>query len=760
MRKIILVLVLSLLAASALVLYENPVRIITAPVLMELLQISAQDLSAGGEQSALTTDGDGSGEAKKPRLTLSFSETGHFYDEHIEVSIAASIPESEIYYTTDGSEPTSESERYLHPLTFSAFKNPTAVVLKAVSVYGGQISKTLTHTYFLGTDIHERFDTLVFSLSTNEEYLYDYDTGIFVEGHLRDEYIAANPGRGIEPPAPANFNIRGMEGERPVYVEVFTPNGERVVAQAAGVRVSGGWSRATEQKSMRLIARNLYEPNVGKFHYNFFPDETVEYAYGQNLRKFDTLVLRNGANDRDFGMLRNEVASKLAKDAGFRVVSPYRAASVFLNGEYYGFAWLQAGLNEQYLQDLYNAPTKDFDIVGDGDSWYNTEDSELKEALISLNEYAKKDLTDDKIFAELEAILDIDNMLLYYAYETYMDNNDWPHNNLKRWRYTGPLAEGLEFSPELDGRWRFIMYDLDWTLGLYDTSPASNTFKRVLSNGSPLLAAMLKRPELLNKFVTYVCAVSELVVTEENVKNTIADLFGEAESEIDRAFAARKYSGWTSKDYVLKNHANMVNYVVSRRDLVFSYLESQFGYSGTFKIKIIGGKADFGAGIGETARFLGGLDVTLKPDLPKFTVFDHWVLNGGKIIYENEIAVSEANAVSGTVTLELVTHEELPPLAFTAARADRERNGLELINLKDETVGTTGLFLSDSADNPFLWELPELTVKPGQTIAFAGKGSADAADLFKVQMPFRVKSGKVLILSDAGGNVLDYILVP
>ncbi|MCX7727123.1 MAG: response regulator, partial [Chitinispirillaceae bacterium] len=34
-------------------------------------------------------------------------------------------------------------------------------------------------------------------------------------------------------------------------------------------------------------------------------------------------------------------------------------------------------------------------------------------------------------------LIDIDNFLHYYALELYLGNSDWPHNNLKRWRYRG-----------------------------------------------------------------------------------------------------------------------------------------------------------------------------------------------------------------------------------------------------------------------------------------------------------------------------------
>ena len=52
--------------------------------------------------------------------------------------------------------------------------------------------------------------------------------------------------------------MSGRESERDMYVEVYDSKGNQLIAQAAGGRVVGGYSRANEQKSWRLIARNEY----------------------------------------------------------------------------------------------------------------------------------------------------------------------------------------------------------------------------------------------------------------------------------------------------------------------------------------------------------------------------------------------------------------------------------------------------------------------------------------------------------------------
>jgi len=699
------------------------------------------------------------------RLLLEFSHPDHFYDEDISIEITASMPGVVIHYTMDGSEPTADSPEYTKPIFLKAYgKNEhMAVTIKAVAVLGDVVSRPFVHTYFVGTDVFERFDTLIFVLSTNDEYLYDYDTGILVEGATRDNYIRENPRAHINPPSPANFNWRGMEGERPVYIEAFEATGERVVAQAAGMRVHGGWSRAALQKSLRLIARNEYEPGLGKFHFDFFPDDTINDGFGTPLAKYDQLVLRNGANDRDFGMLRNEVGYELARMAGIQVVSPVRPAAIFLNGEYYGFAWLQVRINAQYLQDKYNAPTRDFQIVGMGERWIDTDDPVEREAVEFLHGFYDKNLRNDSVFAEFEQLVDVDQLLLYYGLQTFLGNHDWPNNNLKLWRYTGPQEEGL--APELDGRWRYIVFDLDWILGLYEDKPNVHrpSFQEMMNTRndrySYMLNTLFARSDIADKFAMVMCDIAANIVTERNVNDLINELFGASRNEIGHAFEARRYSHWVSFDSVNHNHNNMRLVARGRYEYIFQSLRDHFGWEDSmYTVEVTGAQAYIGTQISTSTRYFDHLVIPLRPALPEHTVFSHWIV-GGRTIDTPEITVSRTDAVNGVVRVELVTREELPVLMFREAFGSSERNGCVLFNPGEETISTDGMYMTNDPENPFLWALPDALVEPGRTLQFAGRGSRAPADLHSIRMGFNVRHGQRLFLCDENGEVIAHILI-
>ncbi len=474
------------------------------------------------------------GYAQALPLQLVISNEKAFSPEEARVALATNDGAA-IFYTLDGSIPNENSLPYEGQLVLSADSMGDAVVLRAVAYRGGEASDIVTQTYFLMPEVENRFDTLVFSLSTAPENLYSEERGIFV--HIEQ---------------------RGRESERDVYVEVFTPDGERVLAQAAGMRVHGNASRGMGTKSIKLIARKDYDPQRGKFTYDFFPDDyTLDGRYG-SIDKYDAIVLRNGANDRNGGVIRNELAYELARDAGFETVAPVRPAAVYLNGEYYGFAYINGVVDDNYLEKLYAAPERAFQVVGNGEVALETDDEDARIALEYINDFEYEKLGDDAVFAQLESALDVDNLLLYYALEIYMANGDWPNNNLKRWRYVGEEALETADNPALDGRWRYIMYDMDYTLGSTDEETYLYMLGNVVSGFEcgGLFSRILVRNDTTEKFMNIMCDLMYETMSVENVQLVLDRVYSQAANEISYAITHGKYDPGVSVDTIERQHAN------------------------------------------------------------------------------------------------------------------------------------------------------------------------------------------------------------
>ncbi|MCL1843801.1 MAG: CotH kinase family protein [Defluviitaleaceae bacterium] len=743
MKKIfVLAFSLVVLIGAVFLLSENPVAVGLPDEVMQ---------RGGGEDLTIAC------EYEEIPLTLEFSETGHFHESGIYVEIFASNPYAQIHYTLDGAFPTTNSAIHNAPISLNAGRGVEAVVLRAIAVYDGEVSAPLTHTYFIGDGVFERFDTLVFSLSTNPDYLFCFYEGILVYGITRQEHIRANPGQYLNPTAPANFNWRGRESERPINVEVFS-DGERVLAQAAGVRVFGSWSRGENVKSLRLIARREYSPDAGRFHYNFFPDEIIHDGFDTPLGKYNTLILRNGGNDRQHGMIRNELGSVLSRRAGFNDVTPVRAATVFINGEFFGFKWLQTRVDEHYFQEIYNTPNRDFDVVSRGEWWFRNATEEQIEALTYKNNFAFRDLTDDAEFARLNEIVDIDNLLFYYAFQIFSGNGDWPHNNLRRWRYIGEPFVGM--APELDGRWRYAIWDLDQTWGLFGQNYRRPTFQYLLiqnNDRGQLLRAIVQRQDMAERFVMIFNDIAANVINEQIVRDVIDELFAASRNELRHTVEAGLFNHWISMHTFPYHHGHILDFARRRASFINLQLSRFFDFEdnmGMFDVSVSGGEAIIGTQRGTRSRYFEHLTIPVSPVLPHLTAFDHWLVNGIRVEQEN-IYVSFADAVNGVVNLELVTRHAPPPLLIYYAGELAQSNGLVLINPTNYPVRTDDFFLSNRREELDRFPIPRATIEPGGTLELAGRGSRSPEDLFRIQMDFNVRQGRRVFLSDENGNILD-----
>lgn len=455
------------------------------------------------------TDAETEPEKEDTRISAVFSVKGGVYDkaQTLELSLPENAPDGAyIAYTDDCSEPDGKSKKYETPVTVC--DGETSVIRAACfSADGGYLGYIKTATYINAKA--DRFSTYVVSIVTEKSNLYG-KTGIIDNPHNS-----------------------GKEWERPCHVEIITPSGERVVSQDAGLRIFGGSSRGLPQKSFRLIARKdgYYDEmkynGKGSFEYPFFESRRIVAGEGagQTLGKYDRLVLRNGGNDSIQATAADPEKMTLTRDAAANYFMAETApevayqlsafAVVYLNGEYYGILDMKEDVNDDYMKNVYGLDKKSVTVIKSeldtgrhcdkhdnggqcrfDDVWFyyevdEGEDSELDEYL-AMCRAAREALSGDKAAMEagykaLSEKLDVDNFMKYCAVSLYTCNTDWPHNNVRVWRYTGEKIAGNVYS---DGKWRFTARDMDFTFGRYEclvlpeiyTQADTDTIKFTLGN--------------------------------------------------------------------------------------------------------------------------------------------------------------------------------------------------------------------------------------------------------------------------------------
>lgn len=411
------------------------------------------------------------------KLDINPSRESGIYSEAFELTFADN-ESYDLRYTLDGSDPSKISTKYESPIYVDdTSKLPTRIsniqtsfnhepFLKDEYINKGLVVKAryfdgespvgdmFVGTYFVWDEGSRRYSMDVVSLTTDPNNLFNQDDGIYVVGQ---EFMLNAP-IDIDEETPANYHMRGKEWERPANIEFFDQNGQLVLDQSIGIRIFGSASRGHPKKSIRIIARKEY--GKGTFDYEFF-DGLVD-AEGKVIDTFESLILRSGGSDYRYTMFRDILTDQLS--VGMLDFQAYKPIILFINGEYFGIYNLREYADENYVASHYDIDEKDVGIIAlkKEVQLYSGDDSALEDYNDLISYLQNHDMTKNENLEHVADLIDLDNMVNYYSTEIYVNNSDWPGNNIKLWKYTGEPRDGI-----YDGKFRFILFDADLGFGLY-----------------------------------------------------------------------------------------------------------------------------------------------------------------------------------------------------------------------------------------------------------------------------------------------------
>ncbi len=712
-----------------------------------------------------------------PTGPISFSHTDTFYDETIEVALTPAEEDAKIYYTTDGSVPTKLSERYQKPIKIRSGNNVNAFTIKAIAVGEEGTSEVITKSYVVGNDVFERFseDTYVFVLSADPHDLYDYNDGIAVEGKIRDDWLENEyDGRSeIKPTDPANWNQDGMAGERPMYMEVYDSAGNKLIEQAAGARVAGAYSRSVDQKSWKLIARRMYSEDNGTFHFEFFDDATDQD--GVLLTEYDRIVLRNGANDREFAGVREELSAELAGQSGFPDYQCTAPAAVFLNGEYYGFAWLHQNFCKGYLESKYGGNKENFQIIGKAEGALDEEENVGTEDYIRLLELAEEGFTDDARFEEFCSQVDIDNYMHYLAMQLFVDNRDWPGNNYKVWRYVPSDGEEVD-SPYLDGKWRYLFFDAEFAWGLYSDGFSNATLTKILkgthpSGGSVLVTALMEREDMREKLANNICDLIGGAFSTQNILAVLEEKLAISDDEQFYALDNGITSTWANRDTFANSRQEIRAFANNRARIILNDLRRVFGLEEekTYKVTVVGTKGvktklniqTSSAGETLSAEYFRCYDVPVSTESYSGWEFSRYEINGKEYTDSSIVLTSDMADANGEITVNVFAQKTVAdvPVYISEVYTGGNADWIELYNPNDFTVTLKDMYLTDNENILNMWGIPTVSVPAGDTIRIVCKNNKDSDSLLKLQANFSLKTGEMLVLSDGAGTIYGRVAI-
>lgn len=498
-----------------------------------------------------------------------FSEGSGFYTDSFTLKLQLQ-GEGKVYYTLDNTTPSDKSILYEDGINLmsGSDKYPGSVCVRAIGyLEDGTTTDEIAQTYMLDKDIFKRFSTDVFCLSGEPEEL----TG--------KNGILNKP------------KDRGPESERRVFITAFTKDGQVMFEQFAGVRVYGGASRGNPLKSLKLFARKEYDAENGKFKYNIFDTEDYKDEY---VDKYSKLVLRNTGNDMQFAYIRDEYAQTLAKKAGYQYIEGVIPTVGYMNGEYYCLYWLHENFCDTYFKQKFGKADGEFIVLEGTDTEKSTDDEEEKpfyeeyQALYDL--YSEANLTDDKIYEELTKVIDVENYLDYFAFNIYLSNCDWPNNNFKCFRYY-PVEADKQTEGVFDGRWRYLLHDMDYSMGLYEqyeTKANHNKLKAVMEVGnirySPLFTKLMGRQDCKEYFVNKTIELMNGALSIEGMLSTLDEVDALRDSEMDLFYKyldnlRNKGNGdvWTRADHLNKYMKLITDFITARPGYMVKHIQSELG---------------------------------------------------------------------------------------------------------------------------------------------------------------------------------------
>jgi len=401
-----------------------------------------------------------------------FSLPAGLYRSSVSLELSSHTPGTVIRYTLDGSVPTENSARYTQPIVIDS----TTVVRARVFGNAGLPSRTVTQTYI----IDQNFTIPIISISTDPKNLWDHEIGIYVFGDHADTINYPFWG--------SNF---WQDWERPIHIEFFEPDGELGFSIDAGMQIFGSWSRLYPQKSLAIFTRNRYGDDA--INYQIFPDKPIA--------KFQSIVLRNSGQDWGRTFFRDALMHDLVKDLDLDVQA-YRPSVVFLNGQFWGIHNIREKMSEHYLASNRGIDPENIDFI-ERDTMVIKGSTDQYRRLLDF--VSNHDMRLPSSYEYVKTLMDVENFNDYMLSVMFYANSDWPWNNVKCWRPRTP-----------HGKWRWLLYDLDYGFHGGHLGPDANMFQEIRSqkNGTTLLFFKLlenaeHRKQFVNQFADRLNSIFE-----------------------------------------------------------------------------------------------------------------------------------------------------------------------------------------------------------------------------------------------------------
>ena len=317
------------------------------------------------------------------------------------------VGEGKIYYTLDGTRPTTSSELYRG----EEFEITETTAIRTFCVQEGAInSEVVTYNYLI--DLPD-YELPVLKIAINHDDMFG-SSGIYTK------YTS-----GREKECSVAFFVEGNEE--------FSIN--------CGIKISGASSVKFDKKSFQLKFKAKY--GTGKLRYKMFDN--------LDIAEFDSLVVRSGSQ----GMMNyrthfnDELVTSLATEGGAMpdlLAQAYRPCNLYINGEYWGIYYIREKVDEDFIAAHTGYSPESITMI----QWVTS--LRIGESDLGWKDLVKyattHDLSKDEEYQKVADQICLESFVDMFIMRIWASDRD--SGNMRAWQST-----------EGDGKWRFILFDCD-----------------------------------------------------------------------------------------------------------------------------------------------------------------------------------------------------------------------------------------------------------------------------------------------------------
>ncbi|MFK7809076.1 MAG: CotH kinase family protein [Saprospiraceae bacterium] len=348
-----------------------------------------------------------------------------FHNGSQTVTITNNEANSVLRYTTDGTNPTTDSDEYSGPITFDE-----TTVIKAQSFSNDPLilpGRMDFNTYFIDED----FSLAVFSVAADEV-----------------------------------INLANGDGDLiPIgSLEYFNTDKEREATSFGSLNRHGQDSWVLDHRSLDWISRDEmgYSKSVDAPLFSYSDRDEYQKFMFRNSGDDNYPAINDAAHEGSCH-IRDEYIHTLAQNGEMKLdVRAVERVVLFLNGEYWGvYGMRERPVDHDYTDEYYDQGKYDVQYLS---TWGDTEIEygglAARDQWINFRDWVlENDMSDEDNYETVTDSLNVLSMIDYMIVNLNTVASDWLNYNTGWWRGRNPEGDHK--------KWGYILWDLDATFDYY-----------------------------------------------------------------------------------------------------------------------------------------------------------------------------------------------------------------------------------------------------------------------------------------------------